>query len=363
MATILVGYDTETAAVGEALSPLHREPELPALRAGARPRDLPRGARAPDRDPRRRRRAGNALHLRPDAPARARAGPRRASASGLFDVQQHTFSHVPFKDIVYSPGPGLVGTIHASPPEALLEELPFTSRLLRDHVGVECRRPAHAVRLLPRPARPARPARDRARRRAPLRHLVGPQRGERQPDAVGPAVRLRRGGLPRHPRAAVPVLARRRLVRPARLRHGPGAARGAQGRRRRDRGRARPGLRRLLPRLGRDRLATSAAWAGCAASSATRSSRASRSRRTPTTGGAPRPSDAGRPPRAAAREGRAATRPAAQQPGDQNAVSMRGKCGPVDRLARARTRAPRRCSCRGSEARRATSSRPRRSAG
>ena len=31
---------------------------------------------------------------------------RAAHASGLFDVQQHTFSHVPFKDIVYSPEPG-----------------------------------------------------------------------------------------------------------------------------------------------------------------------------------------------------------------------------------------------------------------
>ena len=29
-----------------------------------------------------------------------------AHATGLFDVQQHTFSHVPFKDIVYSPEPG-----------------------------------------------------------------------------------------------------------------------------------------------------------------------------------------------------------------------------------------------------------------
>ena len=54
---------------------------------------------------------------------------RAAKASGLFDIQQHTFSHVPFKDIVYSPGPGLVGTIKASPPEALLEELAVTSRL------------------------------------------------------------------------------------------------------------------------------------------------------------------------------------------------------------------------------------------
>src|SRR4029453_11788150 len=62
---------------------------------------------------------------------------RAAKASGFFDVQQHTFSHVPFKDIVYSPGPGLVGTIAASPPEALLEELTVTSRLIRDYLGGE----------------------------------------------------------------------------------------------------------------------------------------------------------------------------------------------------------------------------------
>src|SRR5207247_6641938 len=63
---------------------------------------------------------------------------RAAHASGLFDVQQHTFSHVPFKDIVYSPAPGLVGTIPAAPREALVEELAFTSRLIRDHLGGEC---------------------------------------------------------------------------------------------------------------------------------------------------------------------------------------------------------------------------------
>src|SRR4029077_10596384 len=55
-----------------------------------------------------------------------------------FDVQQHTFSHVPFKDIVYSPEPGIVAKIPASPPEALVEELAFTSRLIREHVGHEC---------------------------------------------------------------------------------------------------------------------------------------------------------------------------------------------------------------------------------
>jgi hypothetical protein len=45
---------------------------------------------------------------------------------------------VPIKDIVYSPAPGLVGTIPASPAPALAEELAFTSRLIRDHLGGDC---------------------------------------------------------------------------------------------------------------------------------------------------------------------------------------------------------------------------------
>ena len=63
---------------------------------------------------------------------------RAAQATGLFDMQQHTFSHVPFKDIVYSPEPGITGRIPAAPREALLEELAFTSRLIREHLGVDC---------------------------------------------------------------------------------------------------------------------------------------------------------------------------------------------------------------------------------
>src|SRR5262249_47331496 len=63
---------------------------------------------------------------------------KAAAATGLFDIQQHTFSHVPFKDIEYEAEPGIVARIAASPPEALLEELSFTSRLVRDHLGIEC---------------------------------------------------------------------------------------------------------------------------------------------------------------------------------------------------------------------------------
>jgi len=135
--TILVGYDTETAAVGEALSLFTESPNFPLY------------ARALDPDT-----CQEALELLTEIHAdvgvpatlfvcgrtllHALEPVRAARASGLFDVQQHTFSHVPFKDIVYSPEPGLVGTIRAAPREALLEELAFTSRLIREHLGSEC---------------------------------------------------------------------------------------------------------------------------------------------------------------------------------------------------------------------------------
>jgi len=134
VATILVGYDTETAAVGEALSLFTESPNFPLYALAL--------------DPETCREALELLtevHRDAGVPAtlftcgrtllHALEPVRAAKATGLFDVQQHTFSHVPFKDIVYSPGPGLVGTIKASPPVALLEELTATSRLIREHVG------------------------------------------------------------------------------------------------------------------------------------------------------------------------------------------------------------------------------------
>jgi hypothetical protein len=137
MATILVGYDTETAAVGEALSLFTESPNFPLYEQAL--------------DPETCREALELLtevHADVGVPAtlfvcgrtllHALEPVRAAQASGLFDVQQHTFSHVPFKDIVYSPAPGLVGTIPASPAPALAEELAFTSRLIRDHLGGDC---------------------------------------------------------------------------------------------------------------------------------------------------------------------------------------------------------------------------------
>ena len=110
MGTILVGYDTETAAVGEALCLFTESPNFPLYELAL--------------DPETCREALELLtevHTDVGVPAtlfvcgrtllHALEPVRAAKASGLFDVQQHTFSHVPFKDIVYSPGPGLVGTI------------------------------------------------------------------------------------------------------------------------------------------------------------------------------------------------------------------------------------------------------------
>jgi len=137
MGTILVGYDTETAAVGEALSLMTESQHFPLYELALDPVTC-----------------GKALELLTEIHAEAGVPGtifvcgrtllqalepvQEAHATGLFDVQQHTFSHVPFRDIVYSPEPGIVGTIPAAPPVAMIEELTFTSRLLRDHVGVEC---------------------------------------------------------------------------------------------------------------------------------------------------------------------------------------------------------------------------------
>src|SRR5579864_68366 len=137
MATILVGYDTETAAVGEALSLFTESPNFPLYAKALEP-DTCREALE----------VLTEVHADVGVPAtlflcgrtllHALEPVRAARDSGLFEVQQHTFSHVPFKEIVYSPQPDLIGTIPATPPVALLEELRFTSRLIGEHLGSEC---------------------------------------------------------------------------------------------------------------------------------------------------------------------------------------------------------------------------------
>jgi len=137
LGTILVGYDTETAAVGEALSLMTESRHFPLYELALDPVTC---AKSLELLTEIHGEAGvrGTLFLCGRTLLQALEPVQAAHASGLFDVQQHTFSHVPFKDIAYSPEPGIVGTIPAAPPVALAEELAFTSRLLRDHVGVEC---------------------------------------------------------------------------------------------------------------------------------------------------------------------------------------------------------------------------------
>src|SRR5919206_4925175 len=114
MATILVGYDTETAAVGEALSLFTESPNFPLYALALGP-DTCRQALELLTEVHADAGVPATLFVCGPTPLHALDAVRAAKDSGLFDIQQHTFSHVPFKDIVYSPEPGMVGTIAASP--------------------------------------------------------------------------------------------------------------------------------------------------------------------------------------------------------------------------------------------------------
>lgn len=56
----------------------------------------------------------------------------------LIDVQQHTFSHVPFKDIDYEPSPGQVLTNPAGTLELLEQEVKSGNEALRTALGIRC---------------------------------------------------------------------------------------------------------------------------------------------------------------------------------------------------------------------------------
>lgn len=135
MATILFGYDTESAAVGEGL----------ARFVGS---DFPQYL--PALDPQTTGRALatlTELHAEFDAPAtlflcgrtllHSTAAVEQAYASGFFDVQQHTYSHLLFRDVVYRLAPETTIVMPASPATALREELAFTSQLIQRRIGVE----------------------------------------------------------------------------------------------------------------------------------------------------------------------------------------------------------------------------------
>jgi peptidoglycan/xylan/chitin deacetylase (PgdA/CDA1 family) len=61
------------------------------------------------------------------------------AASSLFDIQQHTYSHVVFRDVRYRAfGADAEAVLPETPPVALREELAWTSELIRKYLGREC---------------------------------------------------------------------------------------------------------------------------------------------------------------------------------------------------------------------------------
>jgi len=135
VAAILIGYDVESAAVGEGLARFlspETEQYLPALVAESTRLGL---------DVIRR------VHTELEAPGtlfvcgrtllHALEPLHEAADTGLLDVQQHTYSHVVFRDVEYAAEGGTL-TLPESSPLVLREELEFTSELVRRYFGHEC---------------------------------------------------------------------------------------------------------------------------------------------------------------------------------------------------------------------------------
>ena len=137
MATLLIGYDTEAAAVGEGLARF-LSPAVPQYRAALDPDVTRRGVRLLA-----------SLHEELEAPCTFFVCGRTLlhaldvleplAASPLFDLQQHTYSHVVFRDVRYqAEGAETEAVIPETPHVALREELQFTSELIRKYLGREC---------------------------------------------------------------------------------------------------------------------------------------------------------------------------------------------------------------------------------
>ncbi len=137
MATLLIGYDTESAAVGEGLARFIG-PEVPQYRAALDPDTTRRGVGLLAR-----------LHEELDAPCtffvcgrtllHALDAIEPLAGSELFDIQQHTYSHVVFRDVRYqAEGAEAEAVLPETPHVALREELRITSELIRKYLGREC---------------------------------------------------------------------------------------------------------------------------------------------------------------------------------------------------------------------------------
>lgn len=137
MATLLIGYDTESAAVGEGLARF-LGPDVPQYRCALDPETTRRGV-----DVLRR------LHEELEAPCtffvcgrtllHALDALEPLAGSDLFDIQQHTYSHVVFREVRYRPAGGdTEAVLPETPAVALREELAFTSELIQKYLGREC---------------------------------------------------------------------------------------------------------------------------------------------------------------------------------------------------------------------------------
>ncbi len=137
MAVLLIGYDTEAAAVGEGLARF-LGPEVPQYRCALDPETTRRGVALLAR-----------LHEELEAPCtffvcgrtllHALDALEPVAASPLFDIQQHTYSHVVFRDVRYRPaGSDVEAVLPETPAVALREELAFTSELIHKYLGRDC---------------------------------------------------------------------------------------------------------------------------------------------------------------------------------------------------------------------------------
>jgi peptidoglycan/xylan/chitin deacetylase (PgdA/CDA1 family) len=137
MATLLIGYDTEAAAVGEGLARF-LGPDVPQYRCALDPDTTRRGVALLRR-----------LHEELEAPCtffvcgrtllHALDAIEPLAGSELFDIQQHTYSHVVFRDVRYRPiGHDVEAVLPETPAVALREELAITSELIRKYLGREC---------------------------------------------------------------------------------------------------------------------------------------------------------------------------------------------------------------------------------
>lgn len=138
MATLLIGYDTESAAVGEGLARFIG-PDVPQYLCALDPETTRRGVSLLRK-----------LHEELEAPCtfflcgrtllHALDAIEPLAASELFDLQQHTYSHVVFREVHYQPlgSDAPEAVLAETPPVALREELAVTAELIRKYLGREC---------------------------------------------------------------------------------------------------------------------------------------------------------------------------------------------------------------------------------